>query len=131
MSVLQQSGDGLFYFMANDYIPYAKKLLDPKWKEKRYEIVDRDNYKCCYCSSTENLHVHHFCYNTETRNPWDVDSSALVTLCKTCHFNEHRTDLTPLESDLFSLLQMSAFTGSNFCQQILIEANKLISKHKK
>lgn len=117
--------------MSTRYIPYKEKLNDPQWKEKRAEIVERDDYKCCYCGNTNSLQVHHFCYNAETRNPWDVDSSALVTLCKTCHFNEHRNDLTPLEKDLFNLFQLAGFTQTPFCQQTLREANKILHKHNK
>ncbi len=106
---------------------YLEKLKDPRWKEKRDEIVERDDYRCQYCGLTDSLQVHHFCYEGD---PWEVDSSALVTLCKTCHFNSHRKDLTPLERDLLNLFQSSGFSSTPFCKQVLREANNLLLKHK-
>jgi len=116
--------------MSTPYIPYKEKLKDPQWLEKRGEIVERDNYTCRYCATTSNLQVHHFCYNAETRNPWDVEDECLVTLCKTCHFNNHRLDLSPLERDLYKILQTAGFTQDDYCQLLLREANILIQKYK-
>lgn len=63
---------------------YKEKLLDPRWQRKRLEILSRDNFICTCCGDDkETLHVHHFKYNGE---PWDVDSSLLVTFCATCHW---------------------------------------------
>jgi len=63
---------------------YSEKLLDPRWQKKRLEILQRDNFTCSCCGDTkETLHVHHVKYNGE---PWDIDSSLLITFCATCHF---------------------------------------------
>lgn len=111
--------------MANE--KYAKKLLDPRWKEKRNEVVIRDNHTCMYCGLTENLQVHHICYEGE---PWDINSNALVTLCKSCHHAGHLINLTFLEKSLLNLLRMMGSTENKYCQQILREANKITLKYK-
>lgn len=64
---------------------YSQKLLDPRWQKKRLEVLQRDNWTCQLCLDTENtLHVHHRCYE-KGRDPWDIDSKHLVTLCAACH----------------------------------------------
>lgn len=64
---------------------YSKKLLDPRWQKKRLEVLDRDNFQCQFCTTkTETLHVHHRKY-FHGRDPWDIDSKWLVTLCSGCH----------------------------------------------
>lgn len=67
---------------------YALKLKDPKWKERRLQIIKRDYSKCRKCGSTKNLQVHHLYYTNN--DPWDYPGSALVTLCKFCHKAEHK-----------------------------------------
>ena len=62
---------------------YSEKLKDPRWQRKRLEILSRDNFTCRHCKdSQETLHVHHLKYHKE---PWDVDSEYLITLCEWCH----------------------------------------------
>jgi len=68
---------------------YAQKLLNPQWRRKRLEILERDNYKCRACGDGDNiLHVHHKYYIDE-KDPWDYDNSSLMTLCDACHCLHH------------------------------------------
>ncbi len=72
--------------MANTY---QKKLKDPRWQKKRYEIFTRDNWTCRGCRNTNvELHVHHKVYYPN-RDPWDYSSDDLMTYCKLCHNWEH------------------------------------------
>jgi len=66
---------------------YNEALKDPRWQKKRLEILERDEWTCQSCSCKhKTLHVHHKYYTDETRKePWDILSSALVTLCQDCH----------------------------------------------
>lgn len=65
------------------YMNYIEKLKNPKWQKKRLEILNRDEFKCCYCDDTETeLQIHHLKY---TKEPWDVKNEHLITLCKHCH----------------------------------------------
>lgn len=62
---------------------YSQKLTSPKWQKKRLEIMQRDEFKCCYCSDSETeLQIHHLKYNGE---PWEAKNEDLITLCKHCH----------------------------------------------
>lgn len=61
---------------------YAKKLKDPRWKIKRYKIIERDDKQCQRCRSEIDLEVHHIKYTGE---PWDAPDSDLITLCECCH----------------------------------------------
>ncbi len=51
--------------------------------------MKRDDFKCCNCGDAETmLHVHHKKYITG-KKPWEYKKKFLVTLCETCHENEH------------------------------------------
>ena len=67
---------------------YSEKLRDPRWQRKRLEIMQRDNFTCQKCESTEKtLNVHH-CYYETGNEPWEYPSASLVTLCFDCHDEE-------------------------------------------
>jgi len=58
---------------------------DPRWKNKRLEILERDNHKCqiCGCVAQD---VHHIKYKGNSYNePWNIENDYLVSLCKECH----------------------------------------------
>jgi 5-methylcytosine-specific restriction endonuclease McrA len=64
---------------------YAEKLKDPRWQKKRLEILERDEWRCCWCEDEkEQLHVHHGCYQYGF-DPWDYDDETMWTLCASCH----------------------------------------------
>jgi len=64
------------------------EYLDPRWREKRKFILERDEYKCKECGATEcELHVHHLKYYG--KYIWSVNDRDLITLCKKCHNNLH------------------------------------------
>ncbi len=64
---------------------YFEKLKDPKWQKRRLEIMERDNFTCRTCRSTEDtLNVHHTHYR-KGADPWDYDDDHLLTLCERCH----------------------------------------------
>ena len=63
---------------------YSQKLRDPRWQRKRLQILERDNFTCLSCRSTDrNLQVHHVVY--ERREPWDYPDYLYQTLCEVCH----------------------------------------------
>jgi 5-methylcytosine-specific restriction endonuclease McrA len=83
---------------------YFKLLETPEWKERRREILERDNYTCQKCGQQGNgkhdphckldpptgalnpLHVHHIRYNGL---PWEAADEDMITLCRNCHMEEH------------------------------------------
>lgn len=80
---------------------YAKKLLDPRWANRRAEILERDGHACTRCGVTAKhpeephrwLEVHHLWYRGA---PWEAPDEALTTLCDYCHELTHeRPDIGP------------------------------------
>lgn len=66
----------------------APKKYGTGWDSKRKERLLYDNYTCQSCGSDKLLHVHHwipyrFCYDNSLEN--------LVTLCRNCHTDMHKT----------------------------------------
>jgi len=42
---------------------YFEKFKDPRWQKKRLEIMERDQWTCQDCGSTDrSLNVHHMRY---------------------------------------------------------------------
>ena len=79
---------------------YSEKLKDPRWQKKRLEIFERDKWKCRVCAAgDETLHVHHLVY-MKGRDPWEIHSGLLITLCSQCHkqTKEDDEDMTATES---------------------------------
>lgn len=75
-------------------------LLTERWKQKREQILERDNRQCRNCGFANNLQVHHRQYhiNSKTgfkREPWDYDNKYLVTLCNSCHEAGHQQYQVP------------------------------------
>lgn len=70
-------------------LTYSQQLKHPNWQKKRLEILDVDNWKCTECgNSEETLHVHHKQY-IKGRMAWEYSYGELVTLCESCHEDEH------------------------------------------
>ncbi len=79
---------------------YGKELFDKRWREKRVEVLDRDNNSCRVCNSKENLEVHHRQYHyslklRKYRKPWEYSNQLLLTLCKKCHQKGHQKYKVP------------------------------------
>ena len=69
---------------------YKKLYLDPRWQKKRLSILKRDNFSCTICADNQStLHVHHIFYRSDSIGPWDCPDTDLITLCDSCHSDEH------------------------------------------
>lgn len=83
---------------------YAEKLKDPRWQKKRLKILERDEWTCQKCFDTETtLHIHHKYYK-KNFEPWDYPSSALITLCSSCHDSE-KIERLLYEKDIIEALR--------------------------
>lgn len=102
---------------------YAAKLKDPRWQKKRLEILNRDNFTCQACKSTEKtLHVHHHFYSKGCE-PWEYMSEALQTLCEDCH--QYETDCRPeAEQALNMALRVAGVTVND-----LVELSNALTRH--
>ena len=78
--------------MARDF---AKVFYHSKeWLKVRKFVLMRDHYKCTRCNSPAE-EVHHI-IRLSPENIWDtsitLNPSNLISLCKDCHFAEHKTE---------------------------------------
>ena len=91
-------------------LTYSDKLKDPRWQKKRLEILNRDNFCCQQCFDSEStLHVHHRRYLG--KDPWDIPSEYLITLCQDCH--QYETDeMDAAIHDLTEMVKAKFFAGS-------------------
>lgn len=79
---------------------YKKLLLDPRWQKKRVEILQRDEFMCQCCYSTDKtLHVHHLIYFPD-HSPWEYENHHLITLCENCHKQQKAYDIRKMWADL-------------------------------
>jgi hypothetical protein len=68
---------------------YGEQLKDPRWLEKRKEILRRDGFKCVCCNISDvKLNVHHGIYFKYTM-AWEYADEYLHTLCDPCHERTH------------------------------------------
>jgi 5-methylcytosine-specific restriction endonuclease McrA len=76
-------------------VSYGEKLFDPRWLEKKKQIMARDNNQCVICGKSDGrLHVHHKQYHFIKRlemhvEPWNYNDKYLITLCESCHNRGH------------------------------------------
>lgn len=69
---------------------YFQLLKHPKWQEKRLSIMQRAEFQCEWCASSDyTLHVHHTYYERGAK-PWEYPDDSLLCLCEFCHGRAHR-----------------------------------------
>lgn len=68
---------------------YSEKLLDPRWKAKRHEILMRDDWTCHKCGDNKRRKAVHHLYYIWGREPWEYDNECLITICVCCHLTHH------------------------------------------
>lgn len=78
---LSQGGDGDLSRMNSSF-----KREDANWRK---DVKERDNYMCQSCGSNDKLHAHHIKPKSAFPN-LRHDLSNGITLCYTCHLEEHR-----------------------------------------
>ena len=62
-------------------------LKSEAWQRKRYVVLKRDNWCCVYCGAKA-TQVHHKRYAKINIGREPIDW--LVSICKTCHENQHK-----------------------------------------
>ena len=68
---------------------WSSAFRDPRWQQKRLEIMQRDEFTCQSCQATDKtLNVHHIYYE-KNKAPWDYEEDMLVTWCEDCHTKRH------------------------------------------
>jgi len=73
-----------------------KKIIDriyydlDKYGGNRIKALERDRFACVDCGVTEDLTVHHIDKTGQSKNPNNYMNN-LVTLCRKCHRNHHKS----------------------------------------
>lgn len=67
---------------------YMTFLKTDYWKKVRNLVLERDKKMCQGCGLKVNLQVHHITYKNHGNELENL--SDLITLCKSCHKNEHK-----------------------------------------
>ena len=62
------------------------KLPIDAYERLKQAVLKRDNWRCQNCGRLENLEVHHKRMRSQGGDDSDVN---LITLCHSCHANEH------------------------------------------
>ena len=62
------------------------KLAADAYEQLRQKVLKRDNWRCQNCGRRESLEVHHRKMRSQGGDDSDVN---LITLCHSCHANEH------------------------------------------
>ena len=94
-------------------LSYEEQIKSPYWQKRRLQILQRDNFTCQICGSTEKtLHVHHLHYRKDAKI-WDYPDSLLITLCEDCHRMEHemRSENDYSVTNIIHDLRCSGFTN--------------------
>jgi len=60
----------------------------PKYQQFRKDVLQRDNYSCVDCDTSDNLHVHHITPISEDESQ-ATDVANGVTVCVPCHADRH------------------------------------------
>ena len=66
-----------------------------RWERVRRQVLDRDGWRCRECGRAGRLEVHHRVELRHGGAPYDAMN--LETLCRFCHIDRHRRQLTPPE----------------------------------
>lgn len=91
---------------------YHEQLQDPRWIEKRKEVLFKDEYTCQRCGAKNvPLQVHHLVYY-EGRKAWEYSNAHLVSLCKKCHYEVHNELLK--EEGVAKVGQVYSYTHGDF-----------------
>ena len=108
--------------MATKQLSYSDKLKDPRWQKLRLEIMQRDQFTCKHCRSTEKtLNVHHHAYKKGAA-PWDYNHDWLITLCEECH-GEHEDFLLSLRLRASQMRRGSRIELSNYLRLLDLDSD--------
>jgi 5-methylcytosine-specific restriction endonuclease McrA len=67
------------------------ELAPEVYEQLRLSVLQRDNWRCQNCGSFQNLEVHHKIPRSQSGDDSELN---LITLCHSCHSNEHASALS-------------------------------------
>ena len=88
-SIRSEKGGYLYLGLAEVRVPVSDEMKARyyetlHWKERRRKRIAMDSGECCWCKRTDDLQVHHWCYDLFAESLLD-----LMTLCRECHEQLH------------------------------------------
>lgn len=69
---------------------YQEKLRDPKWLNRKKQILNARGHQCESCGARRSLEVHHG-YYAYWLEPWEYEDATLWILCRDCHEVAHES----------------------------------------
>lgn len=85
------------------HIPYIESYMNEKrYNGNYYKVFNRDNCKCVLCGSIEQLCVHHI-DGYDKNKPENSNANKMITLCRQCHSQVHRSGRAIPEDTLKSI----------------------------
>lgn len=107
---------------------YKEQVKSPKWKRRRLEILQRDDFTCQICGCKEKmLHVHHTAYE-KGKMIWDYPDEMLITLCEDCHEYEHALN-DSIEDELWSIRKRGVTNHELFALLQVIDIDLFSNRH--
>lgn len=70
-------------------VPTLKTKKDSEFVKIKPMVLDRDDYKCVICGSTDRIQVHHI--KERSQGGANVANN-LITLCYKCHCKKHENE---------------------------------------
>jgi 5-methylcytosine-specific restriction endonuclease McrA len=90
---------------------YQKYLISKKWKNKRKEILEKQDY-CSFCFSNKIIHIHHSKYRDKNGFVLGREKhKILFPLCASCHNKWHKYHDKPLNSSMVKRANAMFFEG--------------------
>lgn len=80
-------------------VNYPAFLKTKYWMGVRQLVITRDGNKCTRCDNTKRLQAHHITYENHFNEHNHLED--LITLCKSCHLEEHEV-LNKKKEELYS-----------------------------
>ena len=84
--------------MSNQHVTINRR----RWEAVRRAAFERDSYRCLECGLPGALEAHHEPPLRDGGDPYDL--AGVMTLCRQCHTDRHRRELTPAEAAWRSLV---------------------------
>lgn len=92
---------------------YIEQLKTPMWRERKSEILKRDNYSCRICGAYNcEINVHHVNY-IPYRMAWEYPNEMLISLCKDCH-NKLHNKMNSKELNGFRIGELYSYKHTDF-----------------
>jgi hypothetical protein len=105
---------------------YETYIHSTQWRKRRYAKLEEAEYRCQYCGESDELSVHHLCYD----HLGYEETNELVVLCPSCHWVADELRRNPY-SDLWKRLTEKKYKVKKLEQKPQPQARKSRKQIKK